>query len=114
MTSPGFRGLDTPPPDTLSDHTKYLRSIRDVVNNLLTGKMNVTIDVSLTPSSATTVIQDSRIGGNSHINIGSPLTANAAAAMPTTYVSSIGNKTATLTHTSNAQTDRTFRIAIIG
>lgn len=37
-----------------------------------------------------------------------PATANAAAVVASTYVSSVGQKTFTITHPSNANTDKTF------
>ena len=41
-------------------------------------------------------------------------TANAAAAIATTYVSARGNGTVTLTHTNDAQTDKIFTYLVIG
>ena len=111
-----YRGLDAAPPNDSHQQMIYLRTVRDVVNNMLIGKQNITLDVTLTAGAATTVINDPRIGGTSRLSLDCPLTANAAAEIGngTIYVSSIGNKTATLTHANNAQVDRTFRIGIMG
>lgn len=111
--SAGFPGLDSAP-SGLPQVINYLRRIREVVNNILIGKQNITFDVTLAAGATSTIVTDSRIGGNSSIQLGCPRTANAAAALATTYVSSIGNQTATLTHDNNAQTDRTFRLVIQG
>jgi hypothetical protein len=121
-TSSGYRGLEPPPranpanvPQVVGLQAQWLTGVRDVTNNMLQGKVNVTLDVTLTASSATTTVQDPRIGGSSAILL-CPTTANAAAELGagTIYVSSIGKQTATITHANNVQTDRTFRLVIIG
>lgn len=121
-TSSGYRGLEPPPranPANVSQvvglTAQWLNGVRDVTNNTLQGKLNVTKDVTLTASSATTTVSDPRIGGGSAILL-CPITASAAAefAAGTIYPSSIGKQTATLTHVNSATTDRTFRLVIIG
>jgi hypothetical protein len=121
-TSSGYRGLEPPPranpanvPQVVGLTAQWLNGVRDVTNNMLQGKVNVTLDVTLTANSATTTISDPRIGGGSAILL-CPMTANAAAELAAggIYVSSIGKQTATLTHANAATTDRTFRIVIIG
>ena len=57
---------------------KFLRQIHDTVNNMLSGKLNATLDVTLTAASPTTVIVDPRLSGSSYIGLGCPLTASAA------------------------------------
>jgi hypothetical protein len=111
-----YRGIDIAAPYDPHQLMIFLRAVRDVVNNLLIGKQNVTLDVTLTPNSATTVVNYPIIGGSSMLDLGCPLTANAAAELGngTIYVSSVGNKTATITHANNAQADRTLRIGYIG
>jgi hypothetical protein len=44
----------------------------------------------------------------------SPTTANAAAALATTYVSAVTQGSFTLTHANNAQTDKTFGYVALG
>lgn len=91
-------------------------SLKDVVtaaNNLLRGKLNVVTSVTLAASVTSTDINDPRIGADSWIGL-TPRTAHAAAALGTTYVSTKGKQTATITHASNAQTDRTFDVVILG
>ncbi len=41
-------------------------------------------------------------------------TANAAAALATSYVSAVANGAFTITHANNAQIDRTFGFACLG
>lgn len=97
-------------PDELS-----IRNIVRVINNIMRGKTNNTGEVTLTAASATTIVEDVNVGGSSLI-IFMPTTANAAIELgnSTMYVSSTGKQTFTITHDNNAQTDRTFRYAVIG
>lgn len=89
------------------------RSVVERVNLLLAGKMNAVSSVTLTPSSTTTTITDKRIGGQSFIGL-SPRTATAATAMTAVYVSAKAKGSATLTHNSTADVDRTYDLLIIG
>jgi hypothetical protein len=112
----GYRGLDNAPPAELGAVAAFQHRIREVVNNLLQGKANVTRDVTLAAGAASTTVDDPRIGGASAILLACPLTANAAAELGagTIYLAAIGKQTAILAHASNAQTDRTFRLVIMG
>lgn len=83
------------------------------INRHNTGKFNCTLDVTLTANAATTTVRDSRISIDCALLL-SPKTANAAAAIGTTYVSSQSSGSAVLTHTNDAQTDKIFRLAILG
>lgn len=121
----GFRGLDPAPPlpanlpagltVLLQPVAGYLSRLREVVNNLLQGKLNATLDVTLAAGAAATPISDPRIGGGSAIQL-MPLSANAAIEIGngTIWWSSPGHQTVTLNHANNAQTDRNFRLTIIG
>lgn len=123
--SSGYRGLDPAPPvpagapsalmPFLQQVAGYLGRLREVVNNLLRGKLNVTRDVTLTANAGATIVNDPRIGGSSSIQL-MALSANAAAEIGngTIWWSAPGDQTVTLNHANNAQTDRTFRLTIIG
>ncbi len=123
--SSGYRGLDPAPPAPpgapsalmpfLQQVAGYLARLREVVNNLLRGKLNVTRDVTLTANAATTIVNDPRIGGTSSIQL-MALSANAAAEIGNGMIwwSAPGDQTVTLNHANNAQTDRTYRLTIIG
>ena len=91
--------------------------IAAVVDRHNRGKFNATLDVTLTANAASTTIEDARLASTSAL-VFDPLTANAAAelAAGTIYVLAAGrlNGSATITHANNAQTDRTFRLLIIG
>ena len=106
----GFPGVT---PAGVSDANT--RALYEAVNRAGTGKINATLCVTLTANQSTTAVSDARLGSNSFIGF-CPLTVNAAAEIGagTLYVSSQGKKTATLTHANNGQTDRTFRLLIIG
>lgn len=93
----------------------WVRRISEVVNSILTGKMNVTLDVTLTAGASTTTLTDARLSVATVISF-CPLTAHAAAelAAGTLYVSARTNGTMTLTHANNAQADREFDCTLIG
>ena len=91
------------------------RDVASAVNLLIDGKNNAKGDVTLTASSATTVVSDYRVGEDSVI-LFTPTSANAAAEIGggAMYVSSRGKFTFTITHANNAQTDRTFIYTVTG
>jgi hypothetical protein len=93
----------------------WLRDVRDVVNNIMRGKMNNTGSVTLTANSATTTLQDPRIGGGTVVTLG-PTTANAAAEIGngTLYYNTPGSHSIVINHANNAQTDRTFNYVLNG
>lgn len=91
------------------------RLIGLAVNNVLNGKHNATGTVTLTASSATTTLKDERIGANTVITF-SPQKANAAVATANLWQTfpNVTAKEATLNHTNNSQTDRTFGYSLNG
>lgn len=97
----------------LAASTTWVRRLVEVVNRLLTGKINAVLDVTLTANSDTTDLIDARLSYYSAL-LFSPTSANAAVSLPTVWVSAQAEGTATLTHLKNAQTDRTYRVVIIG
>ena len=90
-----------------------LRRLTEAVNELGSGRSNAYGDVTLTASATTTTVTDTKVGIDSVVTL-MPTTANAAAALATTYVSNRKIGSFTLTHANNAQTDRTFAYAIVG
>lgn len=82
--------------------------------NASRGKINaVTDDVTLATGTVTTALQDPRLAGQSFI-AAMPLTATAAAELPTLWYSGQDKEVATINHTNSATADRTFRFLIIG
>ena len=91
--------------------------IVDALNRVNQGKINVTIGVILAASAASTVVTDAHASVNSAI-VFDPMTANAVSelAAGTCYIKEAdrANGSFTITHANNSQTDRKFRILIIG
>ena len=101
-----YRGLNPAGADT--------REISEVTNGVLNGKTNNTGNITLNASSATTTtIYDERIGYNSIIML-MPTTANAVASLTNVYVSTRAKGSATLTHSANTNTDKTYGYIIVG
>jgi hypothetical protein len=100
-------------PVMMPDEKEHRRQIAQAVNQQLTGKLNAVLQMTLTASSTTTTVTDKRIGANTYFGF-QPLTADAAAALGSLYVSSQANGDATLTHASTASVDRTFNVLLIG
>src|ERR1044072_7316279 len=86
--------------------------INQAVRALAEGASNSLSQVTLTPSATTTTVLDSLATADSHVAL-CPLTANAAAAIPTTYVSARSPGAFTLTHANAAAVDRplSYRIS---
>lgn len=87
--------------------------LSQAINELFQGRSHAVGTVTLRANQATTTVTGANCGDESVILL-SPKTANAAAALATTYVSSVGAGTFTLTHANNAQTDKEFGYAAIG
>ena len=96
-------------------NTPFETDAARVISGLLRGKMNATLDVVLTASASTTIITDERLSEQSAVRF-DPLTSNAALekAAGTLWVSARTAGQITVTHANNAQTDRAFRLVILG
>lgn len=91
---------------------EFLKHLVGIVNNIMRGKTNNRGEVTLTASATSTTVTDPNVGASSTIVL-SPLTANAAGALSTTYITA-GNGSFEITHANNAQTDRDFRYVVVG
>jgi len=100
-------------PTFLANIEEWLREIAKAVNLMIDGQSNAVGEFTLTAGATSTVIADLRVGIDARILL-MPTTANAAAALTTTYISSIGKQTFTISHANNSQTDKIFKYAIIG
>lgn len=110
---PSFIGYTAP--DYEPDEKKHRRRISDSLKGMINGKINCHIDVTLTPSSTTTVITDSRISPYSVLAPSMPLTSDGATAVKNgIWISGLNNGQATANHASNAAVDQTIRFLIIG
>lgn len=100
-------------PEAWNNDVEHRRKIARTANLALGGKLNAVMTLTLAANSPTTSVTDQRIGADTFFGF-QPLTADAAAALSSLYVSSQANGVATLTHANNAQTDRTFNVLLIG
>ena len=100
-------------PLSVPDQSVHLRMLSLALNNTIAGKVNSTGSATLTASATTTVLTDERIGSGSVI-LFMPTTANASTAYANLYVSARIEGSATLTHSSSANTDQTFGYVIFG
>jgi len=86
---------------------------RAIVNNTVAGKLNVLGEVTLEANAAATMLSDPLITQGSFIGL-MPMTANAAAALSGLFFAPSATGSVAISHANNAQTDRTFRYAILG
>lgn len=91
----------------------WRRAAHDIINLLLRGKFNNRFEGTLAANAASTTFRNPNLGPDSHVAL-MPLTANAAAALATTYPTAQAQGEITYAHTNNSQTDRDFRFAIQG
>lgn len=86
-------------------------------NQVQGGAINLAPELTLEPSTTTTVFRDPRLSQFNMVLL-DPLTAHAAAelAAGTLYALEADRQTGawTFTHSNSAQTDRTFRTVILG
>lgn len=80
---------------------------------LIKGRGNFVGSVTLTANAAATVVSFENCSAASKVFL-SPRTANAAAAVPTTYISAIAQGSFTITHANDAQVDKTFDFECVG
>ena len=105
------------PPLDLDDADQHRRQLAQSNSLLMFGKSNNVIDVTLTASAASTTVTDARLGVHTGC-LFMPKTANASAEIGngTIYVSDTGrvNGSVVITHANNSQTDRTFKMVLVG
>ncbi len=92
------------------------RAVATAVNQVIKGKLNSTGTVTLTPSAASTVVSNALVSPQSVILL-MPQTAHAAAELATAFIAPgaiVDGAGFTITHASNAQTDRVFGYVILG
>lgn len=104
-------------PETESDY-EWKKHTTIVVNNCAMGKTNNVGTITLTENvtSTTLTLAEGRLGKDS-VFLVTAQTANAAAEIGAGgfYVTTdVGNRTVTINHANNAQTDRTFGYIIAG
>lgn len=101
--------LNTLPPTGATE-----RQIHQAIRELIEGRSNAVGTVTLTANATTTTVSAVTVNRNAIVLL-SPQTANAAAALATTYVTvAAGGGSFVITHANNAQTDKTFGYLVIG
>lgn len=93
----------------------HLWNLTDRVNALSAGRSNATGEVTLTAGATSTTVIDNKFE-SSMVVLLQPKTANAAAAIGTTYITD-ANKTKgqfVITHANAATVDRTFAYVRLG
>lgn len=98
---------------TVSTNEQDLTKINRAIQQLEQGRLNTGGSCTLTALAASTVVKAQNCGAGSRVQL-TARTANAAAAIATTYVSAVANGSFTITHASNSQTDKTFFFDCIG
>lgn len=95
------------------DEIRHRRDIAQWSQWVNQGHLQDVGNVTLTPSTVSSVVVDSRISINSFVGF-MPMTANALSAAPTLFVSTIATGSFTITHGNSASIDKTFRYALLG
>ncbi len=97
-------------------HNENLPELQAAVEQISQGRMNCTGTFTLAVSPATTTVVPAPTVAPGTIILLSPQTADAASAVPTTYVkaSDVSQGSFTVTHASAASVDRTFGFVAIG
>ena len=111
MSNPGF----VPVPETMPDERMHRMMLARGINNLLRGKFNGTLDVTLTASAASTTINDARIGYYSAVVPAMAMTSSAATSVGAgIYVDTLKTGSCVVHHDNTADTDKTIRFILIG
>lgn len=105
--------LHLPPPSSNPE----IRRLYEVLQQIRRGKLEAVTELTLTANAATSTLTFKGLSPQSVV-VFDPKTANAAAELygGTMYVLTANrtNDSWTVTHANNAQTDRTFQVAVIG
>jgi len=88
----------------------HLRTLANIINNMMDGKTNNTGEVTLTENVTTTTVTNSVVSPDSSIFL-TATTSNAAGESP--YIVA-GDGDFTITHANAATTDRTFNYMVTG
>lgn len=92
---------------------QQLRTTAEVVNSMLAGKLNVTLFLTLTPSTTTTTVIDSRISRQTTACF-CPTSADGATALLAGIWVTPTNGQMVVHHASNAAIDQNFNCSLIG
>lgn len=88
-------------------------NVRVILNRTVRGKLNTNGQFSLTANATETTVSDILIDSTSVFSL-MPMTANAASAVSSLYLSTLGNGYAVWAHASSSASDKVFRYSVIG
>lgn len=97
----------------LNPEEKEPRRFVLAINQLGQGRSNAVGSVTLTANAASTTVTAQNCGSGSSVFL-FPKTANAAAALATTYVGTVSNGSFVITHANNSQSDKSFFWVALG
>jgi hypothetical protein len=110
-SSPGYPGVSL----WTHDEKQHRRDMARTINNMLIGKQNVTLDVTLNRSATSTTITDARIGISTAVIPAMAMTSDAAQIIDKgIWVDTILSGSAVVHHVSAPQSDLTIRFVLIG
>lgn len=89
------------------------RDLVFAINELMRGRSNAVGTVTLTAGVTSTAVDRQTFNAEAQVFL-FPRTANAAAALATTYATITAAGTMTITHANAVSTDRTFGYLVIG
>lgn len=92
-------------PVSLENEREHRQLIATTINEMMKGRANNLGSATLGASTTTSIVEDPRITSSTKVFL-APASATAAAAAP--YVSAVGEGQFTITHDSDAATDRIF------
>jgi ABC-type branched-subunit amino acid transport system substrate-binding protein len=100
---------------SVSSQEKDLSKFALAIQQLANGRSNATGLVTLAASATSTTVSNINCATGSTIYL-TATTANAAAALATTYIApaTVTKQQFVITHASNSQTDRTFFYVVLG
>jgi len=100
---------------SVSTQEKDLSRFALAIQQTQAGRMNAAGTVTLVANATTTTVSAPNCAAGSSVFL-MPTTADAAAEFKngTLYISAVANRSFTITHANNAQTDRTFFYVCLG
>lgn len=103
-----------PVPRRHEDEAEHRRKMALAIDQLLAGKSNNVLDITLTPNATETVVSRDRVCCDTRVSL-TPKSASAAAAIGNgTLWVEVTFGTITIHHDSTADTDRLFGATLVG
>jgi hypothetical protein len=110
-SSPAYQGVAP----WIVNESQHRRDMARTINALLIGKLNITSDITFTPSSTSTTITDPRIGYTTAIIPAMPLSVNGAIALDSgIWFDAPKTGSVICHHAAAVAADQTIRFIFIG